>query len=150
MLIIVFGLINFCERPGSMSCCTVDILSKATCNCMGKGPKMDGWETTFLSFWDTAYFQGRTCCEFPGRGKLSNWHNNLYQPQTQRRDSMVDTGIIRNYTAENYHVKREHFKRKIVFQPAYFRGYVSFQGCRLVNYDILTSCWWFRKIRLSS
>jgi len=38
---------------------------------MGKGQKMDGWETTFLSFWDTAYFQGRTCCEFPGRGKLS-------------------------------------------------------------------------------
>ena len=54
-----------------MSCCTGDILLKATCNCMGKGSKMDGWETTFLSFWDTAYFQGRTCCEFQGGGKLS-------------------------------------------------------------------------------
>ena len=55
---------NFCERRGSMSCCTVDILSKATCNCMGKGPKMDGWETAFLSFWDTAYFRGELAVSF--------------------------------------------------------------------------------------
>ena len=25
-------------------------------------------------------------------------------------------------------LKRDHFKRKIVFQPAFFRGYVSFRG----------------------
>ena len=25
-------------------------------------------------------------------------------------------------------VKRDHFKRKLVFQPSFFRGYVSFQG----------------------
>ena len=113
---------NYCERRGSMSCCTVDILSKATCNCMGKGPKMDGWETAFLSFWDTAYFQGRTCCEFPGRGKLSNWHNNLYQPQTQRRDSMVDTGIIRNYTAVSLSCQKGTFQKENSLPTSIFQG----------------------------
>ena len=40
-------------------------------------------------------------------------------------------GESKIYTPENWHVpkKRDYFNRKYIFQPSFFRGYVSFQGC---------------------
>ena len=35
------------------------------------------------------------------------------------------------------HLKRNYFNRKYIFQPSFFRGYVSFQGGKqLVNYTL--------------
>ena len=38
------------------------------------------------------------------------------------------------------HLKRNHFKRKIVFQPSFFRGHVSFRGS-----VPLAKCHWYMK-----
>ncbi len=34
------------------------------------------------------------------------------------------------------HWKRGHFKRNIVFQPLFFWGHVSFQGCTISEYFV--------------
>ena len=43
------------------------------------------------------------------------------------------------------HLKRDHVKRNIVFQPSFFRGHVSFQGCKYSEYCGNLPSWalWF-------
>ena len=60
------------------------------------------------------------------------WYGRTLEFQSNNLNQTVTLGFQNGIYSRKLicSLKRGHFKRTVVFQPSFFRGYVSFQGCR--------------------